>query len=296
MKILFKSAVFQKQFQQDGFVKVQLLTMEEVNELLNEYQKIAALHEQINIPYITTSHSNNPALIKKVDEILQKVMAPAIDKILTNYKLLFGNYLIKMPGEKSETEPHQDITFVDESEFVSLNVWVALQDISIENGCMYFLRGSQNLISVIRPTHHYPWLYENVKPDIKQAAEAFPVKAGEAFIFNHAIIHGSFANHTDQPRIAAVMAAYNADAPLIHYYLPDDRSNILQKFSMTKEAYLHFVKLQPPAKGVFIGEEKYEFKQLKKKEFFLMLRNGKKISVLQKLTAWFTKEESVVNG
>ena len=288
--------MLQKTIEQDGFVKVQLLSTEEVNELLNGYQKVAALHEQINISFITTSHSNNPALIKKVDEILQKVMAPAIDKILTDYKLLFGNYLVKIPGESSETEPHQDITFVDESEFVSVSVWVALQDMSMENGCMYFLRGSQNLMPTIRPTHNYPWFYEHVKEDIKQAAEVFTVKTGEAFIFNHAIIHGSFANHTDQPRIAAVMAAYNAEAPLIHYYLPDSRKSILQKYSMTKEAYLHFVKLQPPAKGVFIGEEKYEFKQLKKKEFFLMLRNGGKISVLQKLTAWFTKEESVVNG
>ena len=128
MKALFNSAELQKKFEADGFVKISLLSQAEVLDLMAEYKAVAEAHEKINIPYITTSHSNNAELIHHVDSVLQKVIAPAVNKYLKNYKLLFGNYLVKMPGNGSETLPHQDITFVDETQFASVNIWVALQD------------------------------------------------------------------------------------------------------------------------------------------------------------------------
>ena len=289
MKPLFKSNELQQQFEHDGFVKVNLLSEPKAAHLLIEYQKVASDHERINIPYITTSHSNNADLIKRVDDVLQETIAPELETILDNYKLLFGNYLVKMPGNASATDPHQDITFVDEDQFASANVWVALQDISPENGCMYFLRGSHKLKPTIRPTHDYKWAYEWVKDEIKNQSEAFSAKAGEAFIFNHAVVHGSFANKSSLPRIAAVMAAYSADAPLIHYYLPDANSNKLQKYSMTKDAYLHFVKQQPPALGVYIGEEEFDFTQVSKEEFYAL--TSPKKSLLRKISDLFYKRK-----
>ncbi len=271
MKPLFQSAAQQTEFEENGFVKVPLLSASEAEELLTAYQSIAAAHEKINIPYITTSHSNDSALIKHVDAVLQKVIAPVLSKVLNNYNLLFGNYLVKMPVTNSETEPHQDITFVDETEFASVNVWVALQDTNEENGCMYFLKGSHDLMLTLRPTHDYPWAYENVKGEIKKQSQVFTAKAGDAFIFNHAVVHGSFPNRTKQPRVAAVIAAYPCDAPLLHYYLPEGEKNKAQEYSMTKEAFLHFKKGEPPAKGVFLKEVIFDFKQLSKTEFDLLM-------------------------
>jgi hypothetical protein len=292
MKALFKSDVLQQQFEKDGFVKASLLSSIETKHLLDMYQTVAEAHERVNLPYITTSHSSDAVLIQQVDEILQKVLAPALERVLSNHKLLFGNYLVKMPGKDSETEPHQDITFVDESRYTSANVWVALQDTTPENGCMYFLRGSHKFIPTIRPTHDYKWAYENVKEVVKQNSEVFAAKAGEAFIFNHAIVHGSFANQTTQPRIAAVVAVYNAEASLIHYYLPENSSNRMQKYSMTKEAYLHFVKKQPPIKGVYLCDEQFDFGHLSEAEFKkLSLSRNNRTSLLQKVSNWFGKKD-----
>ena len=75
MKPLFISAELQRQFDEEGFVKVPLLSQAAVNELVHAYQQVAEQHEQINIPYITTSHSNNAGLINQVDGILQRVIA-----------------------------------------------------------------------------------------------------------------------------------------------------------------------------------------------------------------------------
>lgn len=291
MKALFKSTELQTQFERDGFVKTHLLNAIQVEQLLNYYKTVAEQHEAIGIPYITTSHSNNTDLITQVDQMLQQVLAPELEKILKDYKLLFGNFLIKMPVANSETDPHQDITFVDEAEFVSVNIWVALQDTTQQNGCMFFMRGSHKLVHTIRPTHHYKWKYELVKEEIKARSENFEAKAGDAFIFHHGVLHGSFPNNSTRPRIAAVIAAYSADAALIHYYLPDLNSNRLQKYAMNKEAYLSFVKQLPPAKGVYLCDEEFDFTPMSKKEF-LQLADGKK-NWLQKISSLWNRHETV---
>ena len=275
MSALFQSDSLQAEFEENGFVKVNLLSKSEVNKLTSAYQDVAEEHERIGIPYITTSHSNNADLITKVDTILQKVIGPALEKYLSNYKLLFGNFLIKMPGENSETEPHQDITFVDESVHSSVNIWVALQDIDENDGCMYFLKGSHKFMPTLRPTHDYPWVYDLVKEDIQRESFLFTAKAGDAFIFNHAVVHGSLKNKSKTPRLAAVIAAYPESAELIHYFLPPGEKMMVKKYLMTKDAYLSFVKHKPPLKGVYVGELKHVFRQLTKEEFKQILKSGK---------------------
>lgn len=286
MRALFKSAILQKKFEEDGFVKISsMLSPNEVSELMKEYGSVKDEHEKIGIPYITTSHSNDFDLISRVDSLLQKVIGPAIDRYLINYKLIFGNYLIKMPGSGSDTSPHQDITFVDESLYASVNLWVALQDTNEGNGCMYFLRGSHALHPTIRPTHDYKWLYQDVIEEVKKSSEIYTAKAGDVFVFNHAVVHGSYSNGSDKPRVAAVIAAYSSDAPLIHYYLPDINKDKVQVYSMTKEAFLHFKKGEPPAKGVFLNEINYEFKQLNVSEFRQLIKRKSKLdSILSSIS------------
>lgn len=267
MMPLFLSDSLQKEFERNGFVKVDLLSKMEVDALLISYKSVLSEHEKINIPYITTSHSNNSDLISKVDSLLQKVIAPAISKIMCNYKLLFGNYLVKMPIANSETDPHQDITFVDEKEFASVNIWVALQDTNEENGCLYILKGSHKLMHTLRPSQNYPWAYENAKEEIKRLATPFQAKAGQAFVFNHAVVHGSYPNKTNRARIAAVLAAYPDKADLLHYYLPTTENNLVSKYLMTKQAYLHFKKGEPPAMGILLEKVNFDFKQISKTEF-----------------------------
>jgi hypothetical protein len=286
MNRLFKSDNLQSEFEEDGFVKIPLLNPEQVNELVTAYERFREDHEKINLSYITTSHSSNEKLIRAVDESLQAVIAPAIEEHLMNYRLLFGNYLVKMPKPDSATPPHQDITFVDERAYVSVNIWIALQDIEEKNGSMYFLKGSHKFMETIRPTHHYHWPYEKVKKQIEEWSHSFSAKAGDAFIFHHAVIHGSHANQSDRPRLAAVVAAYSEDAPLIHYFLPSLDSNRLQKYSMDKEAYLYFEKEKPPLRGVLLGEEEFDFRQLDFEEFDRISNTGTK-TLLQRIKYMF---------
>ena len=281
MKPLFKSLQLQEEFEQNGFVRVPFLTSDKVEELSLMYKTLEVEHEQIGLPFTTTSHSNNYELIQKADKQIARIFAPEMDKVLNDYSLLFGNFLVKQPGLESETPLHQDTTFVDETKFASISVWVSLQDTEKQNGCMRFVKGSHQFKFTLRPTHAYPWAFERVTGNLEKLLVDCPSKKGEAFIFHHGVIHASYPNLTAIPRVAAVMAAYPSQAELLMLYLEKGSLTNVQKYKMTKEAYLHFTKGEPPVMGELLNTEQFNFAQITPEEFDKMIKPSK--SLLQKL-------------
>ena len=271
MKQLFKTQHLQDEFDKNGFVRVHLLTAAQTDDLLLRYRAIEAEHDQIGLPFTTTSHSNDHQLIQKADEAIAAVFAAEMDKYLCDYKLLFGNFLIKQSGPQSVTPLHQDTSFVDESRFSSISVWVSLQDTDQRNGCMRFIKGSHKFKHILRPTHAYPWPFEEVKAQLEAQLTDYPSGRGEAFIFDHRVIHASYPNLTDTPRVAAVMAAYPSDTDLLMYFLEKGSTNSVQRYRMTKEAYLHFIKGEPPGAGDLIGTETFDYRPVTPDELRAML-------------------------
>jgi hypothetical protein len=272
MSKIFKNEATQKQFDNAGFVCIPLLDTKQVNDLVEGYASFKAKHEKIGLPYITTSHSNDLKLITEVDMLIQNIIASAIAEHLINYELLFSNFLIKMPVKESATDPHQDITFVDEEKYVSMNIWIALEDIDSTNGGMFFLKGSHQWAGGIRPTHDFPWPFEEAKDYIAKRARVFSAKAGDAFFFHHAVIHGSLPNLSTKPRLAAVAAVCSQDAPLIHYYRPESATDTLELYRMSKQAYLSFEKGKPPKDGVYLSTVNHEFEPVSTKAIASKLR------------------------
>ncbi len=271
MKPFFLSPGMQHEFEQNGFVRVPLLSPEACDKLMLQYKAIEEEHLKVGIPFITTSHTNDYSLIKKADDMISAALASPLEKIMCNYTLLFSNFLVKMPDENSATPAHQDSTFVDETEYESVSIWVSLQDTDERNGCMRFIKGSHKYLYSLRPTHFYPWAYANVRDRLEEMLESYPSKRGEAFIFTHSVIHGSFANVTTTPRVAVVMAAYPTGAQLYDFFLPKEEKNRVRKYKMNKDAYMAIVKDQPASKGEYVGDVFFDFVQLNEESFNKML-------------------------
>jgi hypothetical protein len=83
------------------------------------------------------------------------------------------------------------------------------------------------------------------------------------------------------PRIAAIMAAYPADAELMMFFQQPDNPEVMQRYRMNKEAFLHFVKDKPPVMGKLLGTEKTDFSKVTNAEFCRMIN---RTSLLQRLT------------
>lgn len=119
--------------------------------------------------------------------------------------------LIKRPWG-NPTSWHLDTPFWSFADRRAISIWVALDDATLQNGCMYFIPGSHQ-----QTTFDNPGIGKNMDiifdfyPQFKQAAAvATPIKAGSCTFHNGLTIHGAGANMTPGFR-RAMTCAYMPD-------------------------------------------------------------------------------------
>ncbi len=266
MNPVFKNAELQEQFSQNGFVKLRLLSAEKARELRDFYLTTAAEHNVVKTAYHTTSHTGNKELIRNVNLKLRDLMIEAVSEHLQNFKPFICNFIVKEPGDDSTLLFHQDWCFVDENKYMSLNAWVALEDVNEKNGRMKFVPGSHKWLKTMRPAPTYPWAYDEVKNELDAYAQTFNALAGEGFIFSHATVHASEPNLSAQPRVAGVLGLYSEEAQLNYYFLDPEKSNTVEVYKMNYEDFYDIKHMQRPDSSKFSGTLPASFPQMTKAE------------------------------
>ena len=119
--------------------------------------------------------------------------------------------LIKRPWA-NPTSWHLDTPFWSFSDRKALSIWVALDDVTLENGCMFFIPGSYK-----KTTFESPHIGKNVGDIFNfysqfRNAKSVPavMKAGSCSFHNGLTIHGAGANMTNGFR-RAMTCAYMPD-------------------------------------------------------------------------------------
>ncbi len=119
--------------------------------------------------------------------------------------------LIKRPWA-NPTSWHLDTPFWSFTDRRALSIWVALDDATPENGCLYFIPGSYH-----HTTFENPGIGKNMDavfdfyPQFRQSpSAAVPMKAGSCSFHNGLTIHGAGANMTNGFR-RAMTCAYMPD-------------------------------------------------------------------------------------
>lgn len=272
----------QRKMETDGFAVLKLLSAEQADVLRDGYEDFADVHNALNLSFATTSHSSNEELISAVDELILKNVAQHVGAHIEGYELLFSNFLVKAASPDSQTPPHQDVTMVDETLSSSYSIWVALEDIDTVNGCLKVLPGSHRHHLGIRPNPSYPWRFREVKDQIEADMISVPVRKGEALIFSHALIHGSGVNHTNRPRVAAVIALYPLNTELFHYQVDAHNIETVHKYAMDKKAFLNYVKNTHPSDGLLLATLPFESVAVSLREYD-KLRGRKGPNILTRL-------------
>lgn len=142
----------------------------------------------------TITHSS------KVQNLAQKLG-------LINPVILQSMYIFKQPGIGGEVTPHQDATFLyTEPLGRVMGIWIALEDATIDNGCLWFIPGSHNSgISrrmVRTPKGTFPltdFIGREQNHDEKRFIPA-PVKKGGAILIQGEVVHRSAENTSDHSR------------------------------------------------------------------------------------------------
>jgi len=139
--------------------------------------------------------------------------------------------LIKRPWA-NPTAWHLDTPFWSFSDRNAISIWIALDNATLENGCLYFIPGSHKVTSFDKITigRNMDGIFE-VYPQLRSAKTvAAPMKAGSCSFHNGLTVHGANANMTNGFR-RAMTCAYMPDGSTFNgepNILPDEYLKTLQ--------------------------------------------------------------------
>jgi hypothetical protein len=212
-----RDPLLDKRLRTEGYVKVRLLSAEQATELRLAYGE---LHGWKGEGFEPDPGNPDREYRTRSREILGAVLDPKLSELFLDHSPFLQGFYCKWP-DTPETHLHADWTSVNEHlGHRSYIAWTALQDIFEDSGQMAVLPGSHAVDSAPRGSNlNLPltsaWVGEEER--IWQQMVRVPLKAGEALVFDMGLIHASFTNSTDLPRVAGVTCLRPDEAELVYY-------------------------------------------------------------------------------
>lgn len=152
----------------------------------------------------------------------EKIKELATDLGFENPLLVQSMYIFKQPNIGGEVSCHQDSTFIYTEPAEIVGLWFALEDATIENGCLWAIPGghkhglkSRWIRSAMgkmefRTFDSEPWPDDGLVP--------LEVKKGSLILLNGLLPHRSLENRSPRSRHAYTLHLIHADAT----YSPDN--------------------------------------------------------------------------
>lgn len=121
---------------------------------------------------------------------------------------------------------HQDYSYWTRTQpMAHLTCWIALDDSTLDNGCLYYVPGSHkwNLLPVTGLAGDMNEIMTVLDEEQKQAFQPVPIelKRGQCSFHHPLTVHGSYENRSDRPRRATLVNVFRdgvrsaSDEPLL---------------------------------------------------------------------------------
>lgn len=214
MQNIIKDTTADNALQTDGYSVIPFLNEEEVKTLAAFFYKH---HASLPEGMYASSHSADYNFRWKMNEEIKRVCARAAAHSFINALPLGATFMVKSKGEKGSLAPHQDWSIVDEQFFHSYNIWLPLVDVNEENGTLLILPKSHDWLNNTRGLN-IPSSYQNVIQEVWQYLVPVRMKAGDAFVYDHRLLHASGINKTNTPRLVIVYGMIPESASMRYYY------------------------------------------------------------------------------
>lgn len=122
----------------------------------------------------------------------------------------FDHAILKPAEAGAETPWHQDEAYWDPAiDYDELSIWMPLQDVGLENGCMHFVPGSHARdVLPHRSIGNDPRIHGlevDLVVDVSTAV-ACPIPAGGATVHHCRMVHYTTPNLTSEPRRAYILS------------------------------------------------------------------------------------------
>ncbi|MCT7520526.1 phytanoyl-CoA dioxygenase family protein [Aliarcobacter cryaerophilus] len=207
---------FKRQFEEQGFVILKKVFTEEKLQEIRKLQDNIVRYADKNLedPFLLWSleHRNDQGVLYDLyqrhpefqEMAKNKEILDCLESVLGENIYLYDNSLVYKPkGKRNAVAWHQD--FISRPhEPLKIIVWMALDDVTKENGTVQVIPGSHKQghlpwHRVNGETHHDRVNMEFVEKDRDKIVYA-ELEAGDVLLFNMLVLHGSDEVHTDTPR------------------------------------------------------------------------------------------------
>jgi hypothetical protein len=188
-------------------------------------------------PFTISNWNNDAGYRRKTyDKIVSEVLSLA-KGFLMDYKPVMAVFASKRPGAQSGMVLHQDWSLVDETQYRSVSIWLALCDMDGRNGNLQVAPHSHTYAGAPRGMN-VPVPFEDISAQLQERfLTDIPLAKGDAVFFDHRLVHCSPDNRSDKMRLAAVLALIPKEAELIHYFKYPDDSRELEILKMKEEDF-----------------------------------------------------------
>lgn len=268
----------QRAFDRDGYVRVPMLSKEEVQRLLGSLDALRpadAWAPDGTGPAQNSYHcsflDSDRAYKRAAFERLSVTFAAVLERQLRDFRALSANFYVKPTGQ-GRIPIHQNWPVLRSLEDTSVTVWCPLVDASVANGTLHVIPGSHKLVPHIEGPGSLSY-FSSFERELDAHWLPLEAEAGEGFIFDDSIVHGSPGNALPQPRIAVQITAIPAQEKPVFYFRQDDR--YFEMIDADREFYLEYdVQDLVARRAEWPAGTRVESRnvQLNKEEFFRLLQ------------------------
>jgi hypothetical protein len=216
-------------FWADGFVKVPLLSVEEMSSLRENFAELSPTDsfdprnlENPRCEYHCTFLDPNLEYRKQSDHLVRTAMGQQIKAVLPGYRILTSNVYVK-PAGTGRFEIHQNWPTIEDIDIPTVTVWAPLQDTGFKNGTIRVVPGGHRIFPDIAAATSDRFFDDFETELIETYLEPVNVAAGEALIFDDSLLHWSSDNLSENPRITFQIEMVPQDAQTVLWIRnPDD--------------------------------------------------------------------------
>lgn len=180
-------------------------------------EEILSRYVAIHFPHKLSSLIHGILHHRSVVEVLTQLIGP-------NVKCMQSMLFVKGPGKAGQSW-HQDEYYIPTRDKSLAGAWIAIDDATVENGCLWIIPGRHGHILRRIPTLSDEYADKDMVDvrGLERAALPMEVKSGDVVFFNGYTLHSSRRNKTsDRFRIALVNHYMSAES-----MLPWDRDGSL---------------------------------------------------------------------
>lgn len=159
-----------------------------------------------------------------------------------------------------------------------MTIWCPLVDVIESNGAIQVVKGSHKILPHIEAPNSPAYFINFQEALIEKYLKPFPMKAGEAIIFDDGLIHWSRQNDSDQSRIAIQILCIPSDAtPTSFFKENEQRFELIYADSefFLNSNFMDLYSRQPHWKS--IGYLKNQNRMITEEEFANLLKNADEI-------------------